>query len=371
MRVVIAPDSFTGSSSASDAAAAIAAGWREVRPGDEVLELPQADGGVGTLDVVAHAVPDAVLHTAGTVTGADGRPARARWLVLPDGHALVELADCVGLVHMAALDPLGASTRGLGELLGRVLDAGARRIVVGLGGSGSTDGGAGALAALGARFLDAKGRTLPEGGAALAGLAHVELDGVRTPPDELVLWCDVDAPLTGPRGAASVFGPQKGATPDDVRTLDAALVRLASVLGGVPDTPGSGAAGGTAYGLRTAWGATLASGSEAIAQLTALDAAVATADLVITGEGRIDASSASGKVVSAVLRRADTAGVPVALVAGEVDSSFAGALPTISLVDLAGSSDAARADAATWLAGAGTALAHDPRIVPNRSHGAL
>jgi glycerate kinase len=362
MRVVIAPDSFTGSSSASDAAAAIAAGWREVRPGDEVLELPQADGGVGTLDVVAHAVPDAVLHTAGTVTGADGRPARARWLVLPDGHALVELADCVGLVHMAALDPLGASTRGLGELLGRVLDAGARRIVVGLGGSGSTDGGAGALAALGARFLDAKGRTLPEGGAALAGLAHVELDGVRTPPDELVLWCDVDAPLTGPRGAASVFGPQKGATPDDVRTLDAALVRLASVLGGVPDTPGSGAAGGTAYGLRTAWGATLASGSEAIAQLTELDATVASADLVITGEGRIDASSASGKVVSAVLRRADAAGVPVALVAGSLADGSADGRAAVSLSTLAGSPSAAMAEPARWLVQAGRLLASAPNL---------
>ncbi|GMA92142.1 hypothetical protein GCM10025869_26710 [Homoserinibacter gongjuensis] len=254
MRIVVAPDSFTGSSTAAAAASAIAAGWLEVRPGDEVLELPQADGGVGTLEVVARAVPDAVLRTAGSVTGADGRPARARWLALPDGRALVELADCVGLVHMAAPDPLGASTRGLGELLARVLDAGAERIVIGLGGSGSTDGGTGALAALGARFLDADGHPLRDGGGALAILASIELSGLRPPPAELTLWCDVDAPLTGPRGAASVFGPQKGATPDDVHALDAALVRLATVLGGEPDAPGAGAAGGTAYGLRTAWG---------------------------------------------------------------------------------------------------------------------
>jgi glycerate kinase len=357
MRIIVAPDSFTGSSSAREAAAAIAAGWREVRPGDEVLELPQADGGVGTLDVVAHAVPDAVCHAAGTVTGADGRPVHAHWLALPDGRALVELADCVGLVRMAAPDPLGASTRGLGELLGRVLDTGVRRVVVGLGGSGSTDGGAGALAALGARLLDADGGRLPDGGAALAGLARVELDELRTPPAELTLWCDVDAPLTGPRGAASVFGPQKGASDDDVRTLDAALTRLAEVLGGDPDAPGSGAAGGTAYGLRTLWGAGLASGSEAIAHLTGLDAAVASADLVITGEGRVDASSAGGKVVSAVLRRADAVGAPVALVAGSIDRGAAEGRAAVSLSRLAGSPSAAMAEPARWLARAGRDLA--------------
>jgi glycerate kinase len=357
MRIVVAPDSFTGSSTAADAAAAIAAGWREVRPGDEVLEVPQADGGVGTLDVVAHAVPDVVLRSAGTVTGADGRPSRARWLALPDGTALVELADCVGLVRMAAPDPLGASTRGLGELLGRVLDAGAERIIVGLGGSGSTDGGTGALAALGARLLDSEGRTLPDGGGALAHLARVELDGLRTPPTSLTLWCDVDAPLTGPRGAASVFAPQKGASADDVRTLDAALAHLAHVLGGEPDAPAAGAAGGTAYGLRTVWGAGVASGSEAIATLTGLDAGLASADLVITGEGRVDASSAGGKVVSAVLRRADAAGTPAALVAGSLDAGAAGGRTAISLSHLAGTPSLAMSDPARWLTEAGRTLA--------------
>lgn len=362
MRIVVAPDSFTGSSSARDAAAAIAAGWRGVRPGDEVLELPQADGGVGTLDVVARAVPDAVLHTAGTVAGADGRPARGRWLALPDGRALVELADCVGLALMARPDPLGATTRGLGELLGRVLDAGARRIVVGLGGSGSTDGGTGALAALGARFRDADGQELPDGGGALAHLARIDLGGLRAAPEELTLWCDVDAPLTGPRGAASVFGPQKGADPEEVRDLDAALTRLGSLLGGEPDAPGSGAAGGTAYGLRTVWGAALASGSDAIATLTGLDAAIAGADLVITGEGRVDASSATGKVVSAVLRRADAAGAPVALVAGSLDDGADDGRVAVSLSRLAGTSSTAMADPGRWLVEAGRRLASDPNL---------
>lgn len=361
MRIVVAPDSFTGSSTAAEAAAAIAGGWREVRPADEVLELPQADGGVGTLDVVAHAVPDAVLHTAGTVTGADGRPAPARWLELPDGTALVELADCVGLVNMVRPDPLGASTHGLGELLSRVLDAGARRVVVGLGGSGSTDGGAGALSALGARLLDAQGRELPDGGGALARLARIEIDELRSPPAELTLWCDVEAPLTGPHGAASVFGPQKGATPAQVRELGAALAHFANVLGGEPDAPGSGAAGGTAYGLQTAWGARIASGSDAVAQLTGLDAVIASADLVITGEGRIDASSETGKVVGAVLQRADAAGTPGALVAGSLAPGAGTGRAAVSLTVLAGSRDAAMADPAHWLAAAGRTLARDAR----------
>lgn len=361
MRIIVAPDSFTGSSTAAAAASAIAAGWLEVRPGDEVLELPQADGGVGTLEVVARAVPDAVLRSAGSVTGADGRPARARWLALPDGRALVELADCVGLVQMAAPDPLGASTRGLGELLARVLDAGAERIVIGLGGSGSTDGGTGALAALGARFLDADGHPLTDGGGALATLASIELSVLRPPPAELTLWCDVDAPLTGPRGAASVFAPQKGATPDEVRALDVALVRLATVLGGEPDAPGAGAAGGTAYGLRTAWGARLASGSDAIARLTGLDAAIASADLVITGEGRVDASSAGGKVVSAVLRRADAVGTPVALVAGSFADGTDDRGAAVSLSRLAGTASVAMSDPPRWLTEAGRALACDAR----------
>ncbi|PZQ91854.1 MAG: glycerate kinase [Leifsonia xyli] len=357
MRIVVAPDSFTGSISARDAAAAIANGWRAVRPHDEVLEVPQADGGVGTLEVVARAVPDAVLHEGGPVTGADGRPAPGRWLALPDGRALLELADCVGLALMRGPDPLGASTRGLGELLGRVLDAGATRIVVGLGGSGSTDGGTGALAALGMRLLAADGSVLPGGGGALARLARIEIDELRASPTALELWCDVDAPLTGPRGAASVFEPQKGATPHDVAVLDAALGRLAAVLGGEPDAPGSGAAGGTAYGLRTAWGATLASGSAAVAELTGLDAAVASAELVITGEGRIDASSASGKVVGSVLARADAASVPVALVAGSLDAGAAAGRRAVSLTELAGSRAAALAEPATWLARAAHALA--------------
>ncbi|MGN6272249.1 MAG: glycerate kinase [Protaetiibacter sp.] len=364
MRVVVAPDSFTGSSTAADAASAIAAGWRDVRPGDEVIELPQADGGVGTLEVVARSVPDAVLRTAGSVTGADGRPARARWLTLPDGRALVELADCVGLVRMAAPDPLGASTRGLGELLGRVLDTGADRIVIGLGGSGSTDGGVGALAALGARFLDTDGRALPDGGAALTRLARVDLAGLRTPPTELTLWCDVDAPLTGPRGAASVFGPQKGATPDDVQTLDAALAHLAHVLGGDADAPGAGAAGGTAYGLRTVWGARLASGSDAITRLTGLDAEIASADLVVTGEGRVDASSAGGKVVSAVLQRADAAGTRATIVAGSFAEGAAEGRADVSLTRLAGSPSTAMSDPGRWLTEAGRALARTAAAAP-------
>ncbi|RQP11492.1 MAG: glycerate kinase [Microbacteriaceae bacterium] len=325
MRVVVAPDSFTGSCSARDAALAIAAGWRSVRPDDEVLVLPQADGGVGTLEVVAAAVPDAALRDAGEVTGADGRPAPGRWLELPDGRALVELADCVGLWRMERPDPLGA------------------------------------------RFLDAEGRALPDGGAALARLDRVDLAGLRTPPAELELWCDVDAPLTGPRGAASVFGPQKGADAEQVRELDAALARLAGVLGGDRDSPGAGAAGGTAYGLVTAWGAHMVSGSAAVSALTGLDDAIPAADLVVTGEGRVDAATAAGKVAGAILRRAEDAGVPVALVAGAIDSGAASGIPAASLVELAGTAEAAMTEATRWIERAGAALAERLAPGPNVS----
>ena len=258
---------------------------------------------------------------------------------------------------MAAPDPLGAHTRGLGLVIAAALDAGAAALHVGLGGSGSTDGGTGALGALGARFLDETGTELPPGGAALTRLARVDTSGLRLPGVPATLWCDVTAPLTGPTGAAAVFGPQKGATPDDIRVLDAALGRLARVLGGTPEAPGAGAAGGTAYGFASLWDARVASGADTVAQLSGLDAHLAHADLVITGEGRLDASTATGKVVSAVTRLAEGAGAPLAYVVGQADPDAVGAHPVLTLTELAGSSAAAMADAQHWLRAAGVELA--------------
>jgi glycerate kinase len=355
-RILIAPDSLKGSLDAAPAAAAIAEGWRSVRPGDELVLLPQADGGEGTLAAIASAVPGARVADAGPVTGPDGRRVEGHWLVLPDGTAVAELAQASGLPLMARLDPRGATTRGLGEVIARALDEGATALVIGLGGSASTDGGAGALAALGLGLRDASGGPVPDGGAALARLASVDRDGLRPPPPGGVrLLSDVTAPLLGPFGAAAVFGPQKGAGPDDVAALDAALGRFAGLLGGDPGQPGAGAAGGTGYGFAAAWGAVIEPGSSAIAELTGLVRALADADVLLTAEGRFDATSLTGKVVGNALELVAGTSVRAGVIAGRVDADPG--CWNASLVDLAGSPEAAIADPTRWLAEAGALAA--------------
>lgn len=366
LTVLVAPDSFKGTAAARDVATAIADGWRSVRPDDEVRMLPLADGGEGTLDAIEAAVPGSERRDAGLVTGPDGRPVRAHWLHLPTGEAVVELAVSSGLPLMAALDPLGATTRGLGEVIAAALDAGATSVVVALGGSASTDGGAGALAALGARFLDAHGAELPDGGGALAHLAAVDVEGLAAPPPGGVrVLTDVTSPLLGPDGAAAVFGPQKGASPAEVERLDAALARLAALAGGDPAVPGTGAAGGTAFGLSTLWGARIEAGAPAIAALTGFAAAIRAADLVLTGEGRFDEQSTRGKVVGHAIDRARAAGVPVAVVAGRVDATPPGW--AASLTGLAGGAEAAMADPLRWLHEAGRLAALELGTDPEAS----
>src|SRR5690606_783170 len=269
VRVVVAPDSFKGTLDAAAVALPLAQGWLSVRPDDDVRMLPLADGGEGSLDVLAAAVEGARLVPVRGVRGPDGRPVDAAWLACPDGTAVVELARSSGLPLMGRLDASGAHTFGLGEVLRAAASApGTRRLVVALGGSASTDGGTGALHALGASFLDADGARLPLGGGALERLAHVDLSGlVALPP--LSCLVDVDAPLLGPAGAAAVVGPQKGAAPDGVERLDAGLARLAEVLGSrqLAGSPGSGAAGGTAFGLMAALGALVVPGAAHLAEL--------------------------------------------------------------------------------------------------------
>jgi glycerate 2-kinase len=355
MRVVAAPDSFKGSIGAAGAAAALAAGWRSVRPGDEVIELPLADGGEGTVDVLAAAVTGSQRHFAEVSGPGEGR-VTACWLELPGNEAIIELAAAAGLTLLRPLQPLRAHSYGVGELVGHALEAGARRVLIALGGSACTDGGTGALAALGARFLDHAGRELPRGGGALTRLARVDLRGLRPLP-ELGAACltDVRAPLLGPAGAAAVFGPQKGASPADIELLNAGLARLADLLAGDPEAPGAGAAGGAGYGLAAGWGATLLRGAAEIAAVAGLPAALAQADLVITGEGQYDATSLSGKVAGTVLALASEAGVPAALVAGVVAARPA--VPAVELASLAGGRDQAEAEAGRWLAEAGRELA--------------
>jgi glycerate 2-kinase len=359
VRVVIAPDSFKGTIGAADAAAALARGWRSARPADELACVPLADGGEGTLAVLAGGDPAARWHQA-EVSGPGARPVTARWLELGDRTHVIELASAAGLPQLPAPDPLGAHTTGVGQLIGAALDAGAARITVGLGGSASTDGGTGALRALGARFRDAAGRDLPPGGGALARLAAADLSGLRPPPPGgAACLTDVRAPLLGPAGAAAVFGPQKGASPAQVAELEAGLARLAALLRGDPARPGAGAAGGTGYGL-ACWGAELRAGSDEVAAIAGLAAALAGASLVITGEGRYDATSGTGKVIGAVRAAAAAAGVPVAVVAGLVPGGAQAGPPvpwSVALATLAGSPAAARAEPARWLAAAGRSLA--------------
>ena len=367
-RVLLAPDSFKGTLDATAAAAALAAGWRAVRPDDELRTLPLADGGEGTLEALGAGVPAGCWRSA-AVTGPDGRPVTAAWLLLPDGTAVVEMARAAGLPLLDRPDPLGATTRGLGELLAVVVaDPAVARVLLTLGGSATTDGGTGALAVLGARFLDAAGRDLPPGGGALAGLAAVDVHRlVPPPPGGVRCLVDVTAPLLGPLGAAGQFGPQKGASPAQVELLDGALARLAELLGGDPAAPGAGAAGGTAYGFATCWGARSVSGADAVAEAAGLPAALATADLVVTGEGQFDAQSLRGKVVGRLVDRARVAGVPVAVVAGRVGADAPGPdgvvlTRVVGLAGLAGTPAAAMAEPARWLTEAGRRFARERSV---------
>jgi glycerate 2-kinase len=357
LNVVIAPDSFKGSLDARAVADAIAAGWRQVRPDDTVRVLPQADGGEGTLDAIEAAVPGTQRHHAGLVTGPDGRPTPGEWLELPGNIAVVELAQMCGLPLMDAPDPLGATTDGLGEVIRDAVAAGAGSLVLGLGGSASTDGGSGALRALGLALRDADGAPLARGGGELARVAALDRTSLLPPPPGgVTLLTDVGAPLTGPDGAAAVFGPQKGATAAQVAMLDSALEHFASLLGGDPDLPGMGAAGGCGYGFAAAWGAEVEPGAAYIARLSGLAEAIAGADVVLTGEGRFDATSGTGKVVGELLRLAARHGVAAGIIAGQVSAAPANVW-TAALVDLADSIEEAIEHPEPLLREAGAAAA--------------
>lgn len=365
MRVVLAPDSFKGSLSAAAVASALADGWSSVRPGDEILFRPMADGGEGTLEAIAGALPEARRFTLDAL-GANLEPRTASWLLLPQiAHepktAVVELASVCGIEGLAELAPMTASTFGLGQVIAAAVQSGGKRILIGLGSSASTDGGAGMLAALGARLIDSSGQPLPLGGAALSRLAAIELAGlIDLTGIELIGLTDVNNPLLGARGAAKVFGPQKGATSQQVEQLDAALGRFSEIGGPeLADVPGAGAAGGTGFGLLLL-SAQLQSGAQTIAELIGLAAACAGADLVVTGEGSFDAQSAAGKVPSRVLDLARGATARnAALVAGRVseDADTAGFDQVVSLTELAGSQAAALAEPERWLGLAAAELA--------------
>lgn len=364
-RIVIAPDSFKGSAAAADVAVAVAEGWVRQAPHDSFVLRPMADGGEGTLDAFEKAVPGS-RRTPVRVTGPAGSVVQAAWLRLPatddlpGGTGVVELASTSG-IELLGDERRGrdASTLGFGQAIAAALDAGVDRLILGIGSSASTDGGTGVLTALGARFLGDFGASVVPGAAGLDEVASADLASLRPlPRGGVTVLSDVTNPLCGERGAAAVFGPQKGLSGDDIARADAGLARLADALGrtDLADVPGAGAAGGTGFGL-LAWGAEIVPGSAEIAVLTGLADDIAGADLVVTGEGRFDGQSASGKAPAHVAELARAAGVPVALVAGAVDGDTSGFARAVSLTDLAGSSAEAIADPLRWLRDAGAELA--------------
>lgn len=335
MKIVICPDSFKESLSATAAAQAIAEGVREVWPDADCVCLPLADGGEGTLDALVSATGGQLLTRQ--VQGPLGQPTPACFAVLGDGKtALIEMAEAAGLPLLppAQRDPLRTSTYGVGELMAAALDLGVRRILLGLGGSATQDGGAGMLQALGARLLDADGQPLPPGGAALRQLAQLHLDGLdpRLARVMVEVACDVDNPLCGPRGSSAVFAPQKGADAEGVALLDAALAHwgahLAQATGRpVAELPGAGAAGGTGAAALAVFAARLRPGIDWVMDALDFNAALHGADWVISGEGRADGQSAGGKVVSGVARRAQAAGVPLLVLAGSLGDGYQALYP--------------------------------------------
>ncbi|MCJ8170040.1 glycerate kinase [Atopomonas sediminilitoris] len=329
MRVLIAPDAFKDSLSAEQAAQAIAEGWQRARPCDPLILQPMADGGEGSLEVLLSACGGTRLQHR--VCGPLGEPVMAQWALLNDGCAVIELAQASGIQHLsqAQRDALHTTSFGTGELIAQALNHGARSLLMTLGGSACNDGGAGLLQALGARLLDHNGAELPRGGAALSALASIDLAAVPATLRHIPihLACDVDNPLCGPRGASTVFGPQKGASPAQVQQLEQALSQFAHVLShacgrDLRDHPGAGAAGDSAFALLSLCPqAKLSPGLNLIAERVGFAQHLRQCDLLITGEGRLDGQSLAGKTPVALARLAQAQNIPCIALCGSVDDA--------------------------------------------------
>ena len=354
MRVLVAPDKFKGTLSAEGAGLAIAAGWRRAMPEDEVEVVPIADGGEGTLDALRTALHGELRRVR--VSGPLGDPVDAEYALVESGGerlGAIEMARAsgLGLVPARRRDPLRASTRGTGELILAACGDGAGRLIVCIGGSATNDGGAGMAQAMGTRLLDAEGRDLRPGGAALLDLATIDLRSLDQAARRVafVAATDVDNPLVGPHGAAAVYGPQKGASPDDVLLLDRALAHLAAVIHrdlgiDVRGIPGAGAAGGLGAGLMAFLGAKLRPGADVVLEAVGLRDRMEGTDLLITGEGRFDEQSLRGKAAAAALRMAAEMGIPAAVLCGQrtIDAPGAVVLSLAERFGLEAAMDGAR-----------------------------
>ena len=324
-KILVAPDSFKGTLSSAEVCDLVDKGIRSVYPGAHVVKLPVADGGEGTVDAVVQAVGGTKRPL--TVKDPYSRDIRAFYAVLPDGRtAVVEMAAASGLPLVGdRRDPSATTSFGTGQLIRAALREGCREIILGLGGSATNDGGVGIAAALGYRFLDRQGREIPPTGGGLASLECIDASQKESLLEScrLRLACDVDNPLCGPQGASLVFGPQKGASPEMASQLDRNLCRLAEIIARdlgkeVLDLPGGGAAGGAGAGLVAFAGATLEPGAKLVLDLVGFNHALQGADLVITGEGRMDAQTLRGKAPLEVIKRAARQGVPVIALVGNI-----------------------------------------------------
>ena len=330
MKIVIAPDSFKDSLSAQAVADAIASGLAEVWPDAELVKCPMADGGEGTVEAVLDACEGQWMSAQ--VSGPLGDSVSAQWGWLAQSRtAIIEMAMASGLqlLTLKQRDACLTSTEGTGQLISAALDAGAQRVILAIGGSATNDGGSGMLSALGARFLDRNDQPLPRGGRALTDLARIDLSDLdpRLANVRVEIAADVDNPLCGPTGASHIFGPQKGASPDQVLALDAALAHFADhsarTLGrDLRDSPGSGAAGGMGFAAKAYLNASFRAGVEVVADLTGLEQALVGADLVITGEGRFDAQTLRGKTPLGVARVAQRQRIPVIVLAGTLGEGY-------------------------------------------------
>lgn len=326
MKIVIAPQSFKGSLSALEVAQAMALGIKRVLPDAEMVAVPMADGGEGTVEALVDATCGQIITT--NVTGPLGESITAKWGILGDGvTGIIEAAAASGiiLVPPGKLNPLITTTYGTGELIGAALNAGCRKLIVGIGGTATNDGGAGMAQALGVRLLDNRGKELPWGGAALARLDRIDISGLdhRLAECQIVSACDVTNPLCGESGASVVYGPQKGASEEMCRRLDEALSHYAKVIRAdldieVKDLPGAGAAGGLGAGLVAFLGAELLPGIDIVIESVGLVDHLGDASLVFTGEGRIDGQTLFGKTVSGVVARAKALRIPTVAIVGEV-----------------------------------------------------
>lgn len=346
MRVLIAPQEFKGSLAAEDAAQAIEEGMQRFDARWSFERMPMADGGPGTLDALVHARGG--KRRSARVRDPLGREVEAEWAVLSNGAAMIECASASGLWRVAPSerDPRRATSFGSGQLIAAALEAGCRELLIGLGGSATNDGGAGMAQALGYRFLDANGNELAPGGAALVHLTRIDANSVDPRIREASIRgaIDVTNPLSGPLGASRVFGPQKGADPEAVNELDAALGNLAAVIErdlgrGVAEVPGAGAAGGLGAGLVAFLGAELQPGGDLVADAAGFEDRLARADVVVTGEGRLDSQTAFGKGPAALARRTHAAGKRCACIAGSAGPGFEAASRDFDLVELSSGQD--------------------------------